>query len=255
MLIDDDLDFITYLSDLMDSHSEYHVVGIARSGKEGMLAIEHFRPDLVIMDIMMPDNDGLKVIKYIREKCESYNPYIYVITAMETPLIRTILDDVEVDFADFKPFRNSETVTKTLEHIAHAKPKSLSEGVPLIPKNPVDIINDVLYELEIPEHLIGFEYIKTSLIFMLDNPALKRNVCSKTAVVFNRTSSCVAASIDTAIKACMDSDMYRTEFGTIKAEVLIFLNRLIVIVNKRMRESDKYDSCFSESPVRLCCKA
>lgn len=238
VLIDDNLDFVAYLSELVGRHSEYHIIGSARSGSEAMLAVDHYRPDLVIMDIIMPDNDGLTLIKFIREKCDSYNPFIYVITAMETPLVRSILKDIKVDFTSFKPIHNENEITTILESIARSKLKPLNKKIQFVPESPIDIINDVLDELEMPKHLIGMEYIKTSLIFMWDDPKLKRNVCSKTASVFNRSSSTVSASIDTAIKACMDSKLYQAEFGAVKAEVLIFLNQLLSIVKKRIRGSD-----------------
>lgn len=239
VLIDDDLDFIEYLSNLVVYHSEYHVVGSAQSGREAMLVIDHFRPDLIIMDIMLPDNDGLTVINYIRKKCGSYNPYIYVITAMATPTIRTILKELKVDFRSFKPIENELIISKILEHVNNLEPKSLLQNSQPILKNPVDVIIDIIDELKIPQHLVGNEYIKTALIFMWDDPILKRNVYAKVATVFNgATSRGVASNINNAIKACMSSEMYLAEFGKEKVETLLFLNHLSAIVKKRMRGSD-----------------
>jgi DNA-binding response OmpR family regulator len=42
-------------------------VGIAKSGREGLKMIEENEPDLVILDIVMPDGDGFFVLKKIRE--------------------------------------------------------------------------------------------------------------------------------------------------------------------------------------------
>ena len=42
-------------------------VGIAKSGREGLKMIEENKPDLVILDIIMPDGDGFFVLKKIRE--------------------------------------------------------------------------------------------------------------------------------------------------------------------------------------------
>ena len=116
-LIDDDPVFITKLSRLVKRYTEFCIVADTRSGREGILAIEHFRPDLIIMDIMMPENDGLTVLQYIRKKCGEYNPFIYVITAMETPVIQAILEDYKVDFVSFKPIENKDEITDILKCI------------------------------------------------------------------------------------------------------------------------------------------
>jgi len=240
VLIDDDPDYIANLSKLVKSCIEFSVVAETRSGREGILAIEHFRPDLIIMDIIMPDNDGLAVLKYIRKRCGEYNPYIYVITAMETPVIHAILEDYKVDFISFKPIDAEKEVTGILKNIHMLEPKKIKPingYIPLPSYNPIDIIVSLLDDFKIPSHLMGNEYIKTILIFMLDDPSLKRKVYAKAAAIYNCTSRSVAANVNTAIKACMGSEMYRTEFGSAKAETLLFLHHLSSIAKKRMQGS------------------
>ena len=238
ILIDDEPRFIEDMALIIKSHPGFHVVASANSGREGKLAIQHHRPDLVIMDIMMPDDDGLEVIRYIREECGQYNPYIYVITAMETPSVKRILEDLKVDFVSFKP-KDERKVVKNLDYIDQAESKPLVQHLPSNKLHPVDAIDEIMDELEIPSHLIGNEYIKTALLFMLDDPILKRNVYKKVADVFKCTNNNVAANINNAIKACMGSEMYRAKFGEDKAETLLFLNHLAAIIKKRLRGNGK----------------
>ena len=239
VIIDDNPVFTSYLSLLISKYDEYKVVAEAHSGREGMLAVEHYRPDLIIMDIMMPDNDGLTILKHMQAKCKSYNPFIYIITAMETPVIKAILEDLKVDFISFKPIQDEFKVTEVLDKVLLEKPKSISSNIQSSLNTPVDIIVDVMDEFGLPTHLMGREYIRTILIFMLDNPTRKRNLYSIAATVFNCTSRTVGVSISNAIKACMDSEMYRKEFGDIKAEGVLFLNRLLSIIEKRVRKQSR----------------
>lgn len=44
----------------------YHVVAEAANGKEGLLAISHFQPDLVLVDINMPEMNGIDMIKELQ---------------------------------------------------------------------------------------------------------------------------------------------------------------------------------------------
>ena len=232
-LVDDDLDFLTDLSAIVDSHAEFRVIANARSGREGMLVVEHFRPDLVIADIMMPNGDGLKLLKHIREGCKKYNPFIYIITAMQTSAIQEILSDLKVDFVDFKPI-DGERIFKRLKCIHVAEPKLPHNYAPSRKEDISDIIDEVMDDFEIPTHLIGIEYIKTALFLMADDPILKRNVYTKVAAVYKCTKTSVSRNIQTAIEACMSSSMYRLVFGEERAENLIFLSELSAIVRKRI---------------------
>jgi DNA-binding response OmpR family regulator len=46
-------------------------VGVAKTGKDGLRLIEENDPDLVILDIVMPDGDGFFVLKEIRKNPKS----------------------------------------------------------------------------------------------------------------------------------------------------------------------------------------
>lgn len=65
LLIDDDPDSVRLLS-LMLSPEGYQIV-TARNGQEGLRLAAQERPDLIIIDVMMPDMDGFEVCRRVRQ--------------------------------------------------------------------------------------------------------------------------------------------------------------------------------------------
>ena len=239
VLIDDDLGVLEHLSALLKNHPAFSLVATARSGREGKFVITHFLPDLIILDIMMPDDDGLSVIKHVREKCGQYNPFVYIITALDTQLIQNVMiNDFKVDFFEAKQISNMSFI-QNLDYVSMSEPKAIGEHTREEKKYAVNTVDAVMAEFKIPSHLSGYNYIKTALYLMIDDPSLTRNIYSKIATTYSGASErSILKAIKRAIEASTESERYRTEFGKDRVENLVFINQLSVIVGSRLQGCD-----------------
>ena len=77
--IDDEKDILLLLKFNLESEG-YHVK-TASSGKEGIEIAEEFNPDLILIDIMMPDIDGIETCRRFREIEKFQSTYIIFLTA------------------------------------------------------------------------------------------------------------------------------------------------------------------------------
>jgi signal transduction histidine kinase len=64
LIVDDDPDILLYLSEFIDSKG--YTTLTASCGKEALEKLERDHPDLVLLDVMMPDMDGFEVCRRIR---------------------------------------------------------------------------------------------------------------------------------------------------------------------------------------------
>jgi len=65
LVVDDDPDILEAISAVLESHS-YQVV-TARDGEEGLSKLKEERPDLMILDLLMPRMDGFAVLKELQD--------------------------------------------------------------------------------------------------------------------------------------------------------------------------------------------
>jgi DNA-binding response OmpR family regulator len=73
LIIDDDLTILNLFEQFLSSDG--FSVSVAKDGREGLSLMKQRKPDLIITDIMMPEMDGLELIRKIR----SHHPEIPVI--------------------------------------------------------------------------------------------------------------------------------------------------------------------------------
>ncbi|MBN1310472.1 MAG: response regulator transcription factor [Anaerolineae bacterium] len=81
--------------------SEGHTVSIADDGQEALQQILHLRPDLVILDIMMPGIDGLEVCRRIRANPFTCKLPVIFLTSKSRPLDR--VQGLDAGSDDFLP--------------------------------------------------------------------------------------------------------------------------------------------------------
>lgn len=75
LIVDDIAETRENVRKLLQFESDVDVTGTARSGKEGIQLAQELDPDVVLMDINMPDIDGISATESIREK----SPHIQVV--------------------------------------------------------------------------------------------------------------------------------------------------------------------------------
>lgn len=80
MIIDDDKILCKYLQRLLTANS-FEVI-IAHDGDSGYKSIIREVPDLLILDILLPDTDGLKLTQEIRKKSEFMNTPVILMSAI-----------------------------------------------------------------------------------------------------------------------------------------------------------------------------
>ena len=65
-------------------HPDFEVIGEAENGQEALEKIEKFKPDVVLLDISLPDITGIEVLAKAREKEEAENVKFLMVTMFDT---------------------------------------------------------------------------------------------------------------------------------------------------------------------------
>ncbi len=107
MIIDDSI-VIRKMIEIALEEENYHLINTS-TGKEGLDSFEKDKPDLVILDMMLPDMNGIDLLKKIKEKG---NTPVIMLSGKDSPQL--VENAKEVGVNDFlpKPFKDEELVEK-----------------------------------------------------------------------------------------------------------------------------------------------
>ncbi len=110
LIVDDEPNIVISLEFLMKR--EGFAVAVARDGEEGLAAIRAGRPDLVVLDVMMPKRNGYEVLEAVRADPALAGVRILMLTAKGRPAESEKGLELGADAYMPKPFSTRELVDK-----------------------------------------------------------------------------------------------------------------------------------------------
>lgn len=113
LIVDDEANIVAALDYLL-RRSGYEV-SVAATGDEALRQVEAFAPDLVLLDVMMPQKSGYEVCRRIRERPEWSGVKIVMLSAKgrEAEVSKGL--SLGADLYVTKPFSNAELVARIHE--------------------------------------------------------------------------------------------------------------------------------------------
>lgn len=127
IIIEDEENISNFIKTILEGHD--YKVKTAKTGREGLALITSFCPDLILLDLGLPDVDGADIIKEVRSW--TYIPII-VISARTQEKDKVSALDYGADDYITKPFGTSELLARIRTALRHSHPIVSSAGGALL---------------------------------------------------------------------------------------------------------------------------
>ena len=167
VIADDNREFCYILSKFIQEEENFEIIGIANDGIETLELIEKLRPDIVILDIIMPYLDGLGVLEKLSYLYEDYFPKIMVLSAVGQDKIIQQAIELGADYYMVKPFdfnvlldRLRQIVKKDIIKREIIKKEQEVFYKDSSKESDMEIkITKIIQEIGVPAHIKGYIYI------------------------------------------------------------------------------------------------
>lgn len=116
LVVDDAMFMRTMIKNLLKSNAEFEVIGEAENGVEAIQKYKELQPDIVTLDITMPEMDGLEALKEII-KIDSSAKVVICSAMGQQGMVLDAIKGVAKDFI-VKPFQ-ADRVIEALTKVAN----------------------------------------------------------------------------------------------------------------------------------------
>lgn len=208
-------------------------------GVQALTMADRFRPDVVIMDLMLPGVDGLSVIKKLREQSEKMK--IIVTGRYFSNFVNMALERYQVDSAMLKPC----TVQIVGERVAELLEMDTSDAP--VCQDPFDCITVLLVRLGAPTSQQGFRFLRRGILLLMEDPnqQLTKNLYPAIAAEFETSAANVEKALRTTVTTAWSrrrDEIWRHYFPLAPSGQIPrptagqFLNRLADVVQSVLRK-------------------
>lgn len=164
LVVDDDYDECEIIRRAFEIADDIEVCGIVNDGVAGVEMTKKLMPDVILLDIIMPNIDGLEVAKKIRELDMEKDPKIIMFTAIGNQNVINTAFGIGVDYYLKKPVNLLSLIEKV--RMVH-KNKAYTDMYN-INKSNFRVIKETINKICIPINLTGYKYIVQVVDIMLE---------------------------------------------------------------------------------------
>lgn len=216
LIADDNREYLEVLSGYMKANPKIEIVGMAYDGNEAVSMIRMTEPDVLILDMVMPNLDGIGVLERLQNLNLAKRPKVLVVSAVLNDSIAAKSITLGAEYFMLKPVDfevlmdrvcmfSSETATKGKE-IHPGDIRGLGEKSQS--KDMETMVTEIIHEIGIPAHIKGYQYLRHAIMMVVEDldiiNSITKELYPTVAKDFNTTPSRVERAIRHAIEVAWD---------------------------------------------------
>lgn len=200
VIADDNAAHRQALVDHFDSLAEFAVLGEAKNGRETVELVEALRPNVLILDDVLPHLDGLGVLSRLDPE---QMPKVLLLMSCASDTLIQLYYQHGASYCLLRP-ASPELVAERAAMIAGRNISGIDVASGPLPIRPSRTVSDLLRRTGVPAHLQGYRYLKDAVQYVLDNGG---DLCGMTKELYPaiaRMHSTVPARVERSIRHAIE---------------------------------------------------
>ena len=225
-IADDNRQALEMLGEILEGEKDYRVVGKAENGDEAYKMILRTKPDVVLMDIVMPGMDGITVMEKVKNNPEfKENPAFMMVRAASSENLTQDAFNLGASYYIMKPFSKDIILDKLKRLNGYRNRTSTLAGSrkvkPFVSKpdymeqNLENDVTQMLHEIGIPAHIKGYQYLRDAIIMSVNDKEMLASVTKILYPTIAKKHQTTPSRVERAIRHAIEVAWSRGKMDTI----------------------------------------
>ena len=205
LIADGNVDIANKLKEYLSHQKDIFVEGVVDNGVDTINMISEKKPDIVILEMLLPKIDGIGVLKAVQSKKIEKRPIFLVLSSLSQDIL--IREAISLGAYCFmlKPFDFS-ILTERIRRIMRKENnvKIVKRERKITDENLEKEITNIMHDIGVPAHIRGHQYLREAIILSIHNQELlasvTKNLYPSVAETYHTTPSRVERAIRHAIE-------------------------------------------------------
>ncbi|AOV07810.1 sporulation transcription factor Spo0A [Sporosarcina ureilytica] len=217
-IADDNKELVRTMTAYFDKNSEIEVIWTAHNGEVCLSMLKEERPDILLLDIIMPHLDGIAVLETIGKTPEYADLHVIMLTAFGQEDVMSQAATLGESYFMLKPFEFDRLTNQIFQVSGMQKtshPTSQEAGgqsSAVTPKMLDKTITSIIKEIGVPAHIKGYAFLREAIQMVYSDVDLLGSVTKilypDIAKKYNTTPSRVERAIRHAIEVAWNRGNY-----------------------------------------------
>lgn len=208
VIADNNRSYLELMRDYFKKMNGFEIVAYAFDGKEACELAKLEKPDLIIVDLILPVIDGFGVIEYIRSCRELFYTKIVMISAISLDFVVKKAADLGIDYFFIKPF-DIEIFKKRIMEIMSLNQTndSFRDEFEVIyePKTEESIITSLIRQVSIKPNIKGYHYLRDAILLVLKDITFLSAITTKLYPNIAKKHNTTSQRVERAIRHAIES--------------------------------------------------
>ncbi len=205
IIADNSEEFSSSLSSALRQTKDFQIIATATDGEQALRLVSERKPDMLVLDMMLPKRDGLSVLKAVAAM--ERRPKILTTTGFWSPFVANLAAELGASYIMMKPC-DIETVVDRLKELRGEMLLKRTEGRRLDRAGIETLVTGIIHEIGVPAHIKGYQYLREAIIIAVNDMdvinAITKVLYPQVAKTFQTTPSRVERAIRHAIEVAWD---------------------------------------------------